>query len=144
MADFNWPVAPDPEPPPPGKYTVSYLRARLVENRFNRNTIELHFTVVEPAKWAGKTVKKYYALPIDEPPGLDSNYYHDWCRANESPPKRHDRMSPIVFRGYWHAELGLTKQRAKRGGGVRELKDGEHGRVVIENLIERATGARRR
>ncbi len=115
MAD-NWPIAPDPEQPPPGKYIIAYQRARSVE-RFCRLNIELIFIIVEPQQWEKKVVKKYYAFPVDEPLGLESYDYRDWCLANGgNRPKRNDRMTPRVFSGYWHAELGLIKQK---GAGVR-------------------------
>lgn len=145
MADFDWPVAPDPEPPPIGKCTLGYFRAQCVE-RFARRIIEVLFKIIEPTDHAGKIVKKYYSIPMNEPPGLESNYYRDWTLANGVPPRRNDRMTPHVFKGYWHAELGQTKQRAVRDkgkGGVRPLRDGEVGRIVVENLIERIAGAAR-
>jgi hypothetical protein len=142
--DGMWPVAPDPEEPPPGKYILAYQRARSIE-RFSRHCIELIFIIVEPQRWEKKVVKKYYALPVDEPLGLESNYYRDWRMANNGhPPKRKDRMNPHVFSGYWHAELGLTKQKSLASGGVRDLKDGELGRIVVRTLLDRAAGAPRR
>ncbi|WP_447603031.1 hypothetical protein [Nitrospira sp. Nam80] len=143
--DFNWPTAPDPDPLPPGKYIAGYLRSDLVERFPGRRTIDVVFKIIEPLDQAGKRVKRYYSVPMDEPPGLDSDYYKDWKLANDGiAPKRNDRMSPQVFKGYWFIEVGLTKQRAVRDrdkGGVRALQDGEVGRPVVKSLLERIAGA---
>jgi hypothetical protein len=145
MVDFNWPVAPDPEQPQPGiKYLATCFRWKLIEGRFNRNTIELWFKIIEPVRWADKVVKKYYAIPIDEPPGPDSNYYKDFVRANGGNlPKRNTRMSPSIFEGWWMIELVYSKQKISSEGGVEKLKEGQQGRIRVEHLIERAAGERR-
>ena len=138
--DDEWPTAPDPEEPPPGKYLIAYLRGRSIE-RFGRRDIEVDFEIIEPIRWAKKVVKMYFPVPPEGPPSRASKYYQAWIQANGAPPKRGDRMSPRVFEGYWHAELDRTKRTTTRNGGIRRLTDGETGRIRVEHLIERAAGA---
>jgi len=140
----GWPTAPDPEEPGPGKAVISFVRGRMVE-RFCRNNIELDFTIVEPIRWANKTVRMYFPIPFNEPPSLDCKYYKAWVLANNGViPKRGDRMTSRVFQGYWLAELVQTKQKSKTdGGGVRELEPSEVGRTIVGNLLARAAGAPR-
>lgn len=136
----EWPVAPDPEEPPPGKYLIAYLRGRCVE-RFSRRDIEVDFEIIEPARWAKKVVKLYFPTPLETSPSPASKYYQAWCMANGGRPQRGDRMTTHVFTGYWHAELGRTKRTTTRSGGVRQLADHELGRIRVDHLIERAAGA---
>lgn len=139
--DEDWPEAPDSEQPDPkrGKYLLSFLRSRKVE-RFNRNKIELDFSIIEPREYEKKTVKMYFAMPKDGPISPDSKYFDVWCLANGRRPERGDRMTPHVFQGYWWAELAYTKKKATRDGSLRKLEEGERGRVIVERLIEREAG----
>jgi hypothetical protein len=52
-------------------------------------------------------------------------------------------MSPRAFEGYWSAELTRTKQKTDNGEkkGIRKLREGEQGRVIVGRLIERLAGA---
>lgn len=70
--DAQWPIAPNPNQLPPGKYTVAFIRAHIVE-RFSRNNIELVFRIVKPQEWADTTVKKFYALPAEVREGSNRN-----------------------------------------------------------------------
>ncbi len=114
MADYRddeWPAAPDPEEAPAWKYFLRFIRGRKLE-RFGNHKIEMKFEVVEPAQWAKKIVKRYFAAPKDGPISQDSTYFDSWCLANGSRPKRGDRMTPQVFHGYWWAKTGHTKKKA--------------------------------
>jgi hypothetical protein len=148
MADYrddDWPIAPDPEQPDPGKnYVISFVRAKKAERFGGRHKIELHFVIIEPVRWAKKMVIMYFAVPAEGPPSTISKYYEFWCKANKGKaPERNDRMTPLVFHGYWKAELGHTKRRMGRDGKLREIGENEVGRLVILNLIERTAGAPR-
>jgi len=142
--DDDWPMAPDPDQPKAGKdYIISFVRAKRVERFGGRHKIELHFVILEPVRWAKKPVVMYFAVPADGPPSDISKYYEFWCKANKGVPQRGDRMTPLVFHGYWKAELGHTKKRMGRDGRLRELGAKEVGRVIVLDLIERVAGAPR-
>lgn len=126
----DWPLAPDPEQPPPGKYLIAYVGGRCVE-RFNRRDIEIDFEIIEPQRWANKIVKLYFPTPLGTSPSPASNYYRAWVMAKGGPPKRNDRMEPKVFAGYWQAELDATKRTTTRNGGIRKLEDHETGRIKL-------------
>ncbi len=139
----QWPLAPDLEQPPPGKYVVAYRRARLVDRFPDRYTIELHFAIVEPPKWLDFPIIMYSSSPKGARLGKRSKYYEVWTLANGGPPKRRDRMTPTVFAGWWNAEVVHTRRRMEKKGmknGIRELKPTETPTAVIETLIERAAG----
>lgn len=138
-----WPLAPDPDQPPPGKYLVAYRRARLVQRFKDRFTIELHFSIIEPIEWKERPLVLYCSTPLDGLPGRHSKYVTMWTLANGGPAKRRDRMKPSVFAGYWIAEVDHTRRRMVRHGGkdgVKELGPAETGTAVIVQLIERAAG----
>lgn len=138
--EYAWPLAPDPDQPPPGEYLVAYRRARLVRQRFgNRDTIELYFEVVDPPKWNERTLIMYCGIPLDGRPGKASKYVRAWTLANGGPAKRRDRMTPKVFAGYWVAAVAYTKRKMTNDGS-KELDAGETGTAVISYLIERAAG----
>lgn len=136
----QWPIAPDPEEPEPGKYLIAYLRARCIE-RFSRRDIEVDFEIVEPVRWAKKVVKLYFPTPLETAPSPASKYYQAWCFANDGRPERGDRMTPHVFAGYWRAELTRTQRTTTRSGGIRKLEAGEKGRIRVDHLIERVAGS---
>lgn len=135
-----WPLAPDPDQPPPGKYIVAYRRAQLVEKRFgNRNTIELYFEVVDPPKWKERMLIMYCGIPLDGRPSRNSKYVTMWTLANGGPAKRRDRMTPKIFVGYWVAAVQHTERKMTTDGS-KVLGAGEMGTAVISYLIERAAG----
>lgn len=138
--DTEWPVAPDPEQPPAGEYTISFFKSRKV-GRFGRDNIELEFKIADPGQWIGKTVPMYFPLPSNGPVGLGSKYYEAWCLAKGGKPKRDDRMTPQVFHGYWKARLGSTKKKATSDGKLREFRGNEIGRTIVLELIERVAGS---
>lgn len=135
----EWPLAPDPEQPPVGKYLVAYQRARMVSRFANRKTIELHFSIVEPGKWLNTVLVMYCSTPLDGFPGRNSKYVTMWNLANGGPGKRRDRMTPRIFEGYWYAEVDHTR-RIMVKDGIRKLESNETGTAIIVELIERATG----
>ena len=139
----QWPLAPDVEQPPPGRYVVAYRRARIVDRFGDRWTIELHFSIVEPSAWLNFEIILYCSTPKDALLGKRSKYYELWTLANGAPPKRRDRMTPSVFDGWWHAKIVHTCRRMEKKGmknGIRELKPTETATAVIETLVERAVG----
>lgn len=135
-----WPLAPDPDQPPPGKYIVAYRWARLIAKRFgNRDTIELHFKVVEPPRWKERMLIMYCGIPLDGRPSRNSKYVMMWTLANGGSAKRRDRMTPRVFAGYWAATVVHTGRKMTKDGS-KELGAGEMGTAVISSLIEREAG----
>ncbi len=138
-SDGDWPVAPDPDDVPAGKALVAFKQA-CVKVRFGRRVAELTFTIVEPVAFTGRVVRLFASLPDEGSISTASKYYLVWCLANGQPPGRRDRMSPLVFRGYWWVELVRTRRTTIREG-IRDLSPDEPGRTVIGHLIERAAGA---
>ncbi len=140
----RWPHAPASGQPPCGKALVAYRRARIV-NRFDRRVAELEFTIIQtaettdPTEWENAPVMLYCSLPLEGPAKRRGKYYALWTLANGAPPKRHGRMSPDVFAGYWWVELERTRQATKREGGVRPVEEHE-GVTQIGRMIERDAG----
>jgi len=140
----DWPLG--TEPPPTGKYVVTYQRAKLITTRFkNKQVVELHFSVVEPLEWKDTLLVMYCPIPLDAKPGRASKYVQMWELAAGGPATRRDRMTPRVFEGgYWLAEVTHTKRCMVRQAdgkiGSRALGTGETGTAVIEHLIERSAG----
>jgi hypothetical protein len=137
--DSDWPEAPG-EDPPAGRYLIAFIRGRRLE-RYGNQKIELDFEIVEPAQWAKRIIKMYFAAPKEGPMSQDSKYFENWRLANGGPPKRGDRMTPQVFHGYWQAEAGYTQKKAGREGRLVDLKADETGRLVIVRLLAREAGA---
>lgn len=138
-----WPTAPPSlaDQPPPGKYDIAFRHALIVE-RFDRRNVEALFDIIEPGAWYGLPVKFYFPLPATGTPSVTSKYYRAWVSANGGiPPKRGDRMTPKVFRGYWRAEICHTRRVATRSG-CRELDGGQPGVAIVDHLIERLAGGR--
>lgn len=123
--DDEWPLAPEPDQPPPGKALIAYRRARIVR-RFDRRVAEIEFSIIEPIDWQGFRVVLYCALPAEGPARRAGKFYALWTMANGASPNRRDRMSPRVFAGYWWAEL----ERSREG----------QGNTHVGCLIERAAG----
>lgn len=142
----HWPLAPNPQEPPVGRYTVAYQRYRMVKRYDDRFTLELHFVVVEPSDWKDTPLIMYCPIPLNGLPGKRSKYVTMWTLANGGKPApRRSRMTPGIFKGYWLADVRHTRQRqviggGKLKGGVQKLEPGESGMAVIETLIERAAG----
>jgi hypothetical protein len=105
--------------------------------------MELRFWIIDPTQWAKRNVVLYCALDHRGNISTRSNYYRLWVLANGGVPVRKSRMSPLVFKGYWWAELRKTRQRTMCAG-VRPLRPDEVGCTVVANLIERAAGGRPR
>lgn len=142
----DWPLAPNPTEPPAGKYIVAYQHYRWAKRYADRNTLELHFVVVEPSAWKGTPLTLYCPIPLNGLPGKRSKYVTLWTLANEGKPApRRSRMAASIFKGYWVAEVTHTQQRmvtdgGKLKGGVQKLGPEETGIAVINRLIERAAG----
>ena len=125
--DRNWPVAPPSQDDlPEGEYTVAYRGFKKGE-WFGQTKVRLDVEVVEPGHCAGIRVPLFATTRSQC--SQRSKYYGLWVKANGGPPRRGDRMSPKVFRGYWRVRIAWSVPR----------NDGHPMPQVVE-LIERVAG----
>lgn len=128
--DGDWPTAPpSPEELPAGEYVAAYRGAQR-RYCFGQPKVELDFEIVEPAGQRSLHVPLFAVLPTRGRIPVSSKYYALWLMANGTPPRRGDRMTPRVFRGYWRVRVRCSQP--KRGGP---------GMPIITELIEREAGA---
>jgi len=83
----DWPLAPNPQQPPPGKYTVAYRKARMVKRFQDRYTVELHFSVIEPIEWFDTPLVMYCSVPLTGYQGEARNMWRcgRWRTAANQP-----------------------------------------------------------
>ena len=127
--ETDWPVAPPAEMDlPAGEYTAAYCGAKRGK-WFGQDKVQLSFEIVPPAYSAGIKVPLFATLPNKRRLSPRSKYFGLWVKANGGPPLRGDRMSPLVFRGYWTIRIGWSTP-----------KDGGAGMPQVIELIERVAG----
>lgn len=126
--EIDWPLAPPSETDlPAGIYVAAYINY-IRGKWFGQEKIKLLFEIVEPRQFADIVVPLWATMGK----GISASwkYYSLWAKASGGAPQRKSRMSPIVFRGYWHVHIAWSKPR-KGGHAIPE---------VIE-LLDRAAGA---
>jgi hypothetical protein len=125
--DNNWPVAPPSEVDlPEGEYVIAY-RGFTKQNCFGQPKIRLDWEVVDPRSCAGIEVPLFATMR--RKCSQRSKYFGLWVKANGGPPRRGDRMSPKVFKGYWRVHIAWSVP-----------KNGGHPMPQVTELIERAAG----
>ncbi|MDR4470219.1 MAG: hypothetical protein MRJ68_18300 [Nitrospira sp.] len=122
-----WPVAPPSRDElPDGVYVASFRNADRHE-WFGQAKVRLRYEIIEPPAYAGIQVFLFSTLPKNL--SHRHKYYELWVKANGGPPRRNDRMSPRIFKGYWRVKV--TWSVAKSGG---------HPMPLVSELLERVAG----
>lgn len=122
-----WPIAPpSPSDFPEGQYVVAYRGAQRGQ-WFGQEKVRLLFEVVDPASCTGFQVPLFATLNAQSSPR--SKYFALWVKAKGSWPDRGDRMSPLVFRGYWLVRIAWITP-----------KNGGHPMPQVIELLERVAG----
>ncbi|MGC3973909.1 MAG: hypothetical protein QM771_05935 [Nitrospira sp.] len=111
---------------PEGEYVVAY-RGFHKGQWFGQRKICLRFEVVEPSNCAGIQVSLFSTF--EPSPSSRTKYYTNFVKANGGIPRRGDRMSPKVFKGYWRAIIAWNSP-----------KNGGHSMPQVTELIERVAG----
>jgi hypothetical protein len=125
--ESDWPIAPPSQSDlPDGEYLVAFRDAKLGQ-WFGQQKVCLHYEIVEPATYAGIQVYLYSTMP--KHPSHRHKYYDLWVKANGGPPRRGDRMSSRVFRGYWKVSVAWNVP-----------KNGGHPMPLVTELLERVAG----
>ncbi|MBX3334648.1 MAG: hypothetical protein KF876_11030 [Nitrospira sp.] len=122
-----WPIAPpSPSDLPAGEYVAAYQGAERGQ-WFSQKKVRLLFEIVDPASCAGIQVPLFATLDAQSSPR--SKYFALWVKATGSWPARGDRMSPLVFRGYWRVRIAWITP-----------KSGGHPMPQVVELLEREAG----
>jgi hypothetical protein len=129
MREDNWPVAPpSPVELPEGEYVAAYRGVRRGQ-WFGQERVRLDYEIVEPANLCGVQVPLFCTCPSQGRVSPRSKYYELWSKANGGFPRRGDRMSPRVFKGYWRVRVSWS-----------QTKSGAPGMPIVTELIERTAG----
>lgn len=133
--DVGTAVGTPPLLPKGDDYVVSFLRAE--KGTFcGRGRIFLWFTIVEPAKAAGKNLYLCCPVPDNGNFGMGSKFVDAWRIATGKWPTRRDRLSTKVFHGrYFRAAV-----RTVTCNQHKEERPEEQHYSKIERLIEKMTG----
>jgi hypothetical protein len=124
--DSNWPVAPPSQDDlPEGEYIAAY-RGFTKRDYYGQAKIRLDW---EPVEGTGASTRIPLFATLGRHCSQRSKYYGLWVKANGGPPRRGDRMSPKVFRGYWRVRIAWSVP-----------KNGGHPMPQVVELIERDAG----
>jgi hypothetical protein len=125
--ESDWPIAPPSQSDlPDGEYLAAFRDAKRGQ-WFGQQKVRLLYEIVEPAASAGIQIFLYATL--SKHPSHRTKFYALWVRANGGPPRRNDRMSPRVFRGYWNVRVAW-----------RVPKNGGHPMPQVTELLEQVAG----
>jgi len=125
--ESDWPIGPPQQAElPDGEYVAAYRGAER-NIWFGQKKIRLCFQIIEPTCYVGIEVFLFATLPNRL--SHRHKYYDLWSKANGGPPRRNDRMSPRVFRGYWKVKVGWSVPRT-----------GGHPMPQVVELLERVAG----
>jgi hypothetical protein len=86
----------------PGIYRAYSCAAKgpYCDRYTGRWTVHIAWDVItDNFETIARDVPMFFNLGADETPraGRSSKYFHEWCTANDGPPRRGDRTSPRVF-----------------------------------------------
>jgi hypothetical protein len=132
IRDTNWPLSPfSPQDLPAGCYLASYS---MYERRsyYGQPKVRLEYEIVEPMAFKGLLVSLYCTCKQDRNhrPSRQSKYYALWIQARGGPPLRGERMTPIVFQGYWQIRVDWG----------RDKETGNPSTPYVAELLERVAG----
>jgi hypothetical protein len=125
--ESDWPIAPASSSDlPDGKYVAAFREAKR-NPWFGQPKVCLRYEIVEPAAFAGIEVFLFATMP--KKPSQQHKFYGLWVKANGGLPRRGDRMSSRVFRGYWNVRVAWNVPT-----------NGGHPMPLVTELLERVAG----
>lgn len=124
----------------PGEYTAKCIASCSYKDpRFGTWKVRLDFQIIDRDDWI-EPVCKFFNLGTGSRPVVarGSHYRRDWIRANgHLPPKRSDRMKPIIFEGKTYlVRIGTNTLRWESSNGKRLEHSAGEQYSTIKELIE--------